>query len=253
MVDLALPRGAVAGQQLPILPLSAAKLSYGTSSGTWVGPIDLTIDQAGVTVVLGPNGAGKSVLLRLLHGLLEPTTGHVTWNGRPMDREIRLRQAMVFQSPVVLRRSVAANLRYALRIRGYRGAALHERLDAWLSHADLVPQARRPATVLSGGEKQRLAIARALCGGPDVLFLDEPAANLDGASVIAIEKLLQTARDNGTKLVLVTHDLHQARRMADEVVFMVAGQVRERAPASRFFDQPHNPQAQAFIDGRIVL
>lgn len=253
MVDLALPRSMTADHQVPILPLMASQLSYATAAGTWVGPIDLTIGQAGVTVVLGPNGAGKSVLLRLLHGLLEPTSGTVTWNGRRLDRDMRLRQAMVFQSPVVLRRSVAANLRYALRIRGYRGAALHERVETWLNHADLIEQVRRPATVLSGGEKQRLAVARALCGRPDVLFLDEPGANLDGASIVAIENLLRGARDAGTKLVLVTHDLNQARRIADDVVFMVAGQARERAPAAQFFEQPQTPEAKAFIEGRIVL
>jgi tungstate transport system ATP-binding protein len=253
MVDLSLRLGVVAAGPQPILPLAASHLTYATASGTWVGPVDLTIGQTGATVVLGPNGAGKSILLRLLHGLLEPTTGSVSWNGRPLDRDTRRRQAMVFQDPVVLRRSVAANLRYALRIHGFRGAALRDQVDEWLCRAGLTQLARRPATVLSGGEKQRLAVARALCGRPEVLFLDEPGANLDGASIIAIEDLLRAARDGGTKLILVTHDLNQARRIADDVVFMVAGKAKERAPASQFFDAPATDEARAFIDGRIVL
>jgi len=253
MVDLALPRVAADAGPRAILPLRASSLSYATATGTWVGPVDLTISAGGVTVVLGPNGAGKSVLLRLLHGLLEPSGGAVTWNGHPNERETRLRQAMVFQEPVVLRRSVAANLRFALRVHGVRGAALRDRVSEWLDRADLTRLARRPATVLSGGEKQRLALARALCTEPEVLFLDEPTANLDGASVVSIEALLGTARDLGTKLILVTHDLNQARRIADDVVFIVAGRVKERAPVATFFDAPQTPEARAFIEGGIVL
>ncbi len=253
MADLALNLGVAAAARAPILPLSAIGLSYGTAAGTWVGPLELTIGGGGVTVVLGPNGAGKSVLLRLLHGLLAPTGGAVVWNGRPLDRETRLRQAMVFQDPVVLRRTVAANLRYALRIHGYRGDELKTQVEDWLARAGLARLARRPATVLSGGEKQRLAVARALCSAPEVLFLDEPTANLDGASIVAIEGLLRAARDLGTKLILVTHDINQARRIADDVVFMVGGRVHERAPATEFFGAPQTPEARAFIDGRIVL
>ncbi len=253
MVDLALPQGAALASRRPILPLQATGLSYATTQGTWVGPVDLSIGAGGVTVVLGPNGAGKSVLLRLLHGLLEPTSGSVTWNGRTADRDARLRQAMVFQEPVVLRRSVAANLRYALRIRGLRGAALREAADQWLDRSDLARLARRPAAVLSGGEKQRLALARALCGEPEVLFLDEPTANLDGASIVSIESLLRTARDLGTKMIFVTHDLNQARRIADDVIFMASGKVCERAAADAFFETPETPEARAFIDGGIVL
>ena len=253
MVDLAIPSDRVVAAPHPILPLSATNLSYATVAGTWVGPLDLTIGSGGSTVVLGPNGAGKSVLLRLLHGLLEPTTGTVVWNGGRADRGARLRQAMVFQDPVVLRRSVAANLRYALRIRGHTGTALRGRVEEWLGRATLLDLARRPAGVLSGGEKQRLAIARALCCEPDVVSLDEPTANLDNASIIAIEALLQAARRRGTKLIMVTHDLSQARRIAEDVVFMVAGKVVERGAAPAFFDSPATHQAQAFVEGKLVL
>ncbi|MEQ8249125.1 MAG: ATP-binding cassette domain-containing protein [Alphaproteobacteria bacterium] len=253
MVDLALPSDRTIVDRRPILPLRATDLSYTTAAGTWVGPLDLTIGPGGSTVILGPNGAGKSVLLRLLHGLLEPTTGRVEWRGARADRDLRLRQAMVFQDPVVLRRSVAANLRYALRIRGYTGAALRDRVEEWLGRATLSDLARRPAGVLSGGEKQRLAIARALCCAPDVVFLDEPTANLDNASIIAIEALLQAARTRGTKLIMVTHDLGQARRIAEDVVFMVGGKIVERGATPAFFDSPTTLQAQAFLEGKLVL
>jgi tungstate transport system ATP-binding protein len=253
MVELTASTDATFVRPPPILPLTAAGISYSTPAGTWVGPVDLTINEGGTTVVLGPNGAGKSVLLRLLHGLLTPTTGAIEWNGRRPDRAARLRQAMVFQNPVVLRRSVSANLRYALRIRGHRGADLHSRVATWLDRADLVGLARRPAGVLSGGEKQRLAIARALCGEPDVVFLDEPTANLDNASILAIENLLRGARGLGAKLVMITHDLNQARRLGDDVVFMLKGKVCERCSAEQFFSGPESREGQAFIDGQLVL
>ena len=143
---------------------------------------------------------------------------------------------MVFQRPVLLRRSAAGNLRYALRSRGVRGDALHERCQHWLGKAGLVALAKRPARVLSGGEQQRLALARVLCLDPEVLFLDEPTASLDPASI-----------------VLVTHDLGQARRMADEVVFMCAGRIEARAPASEFFADPKNAKARAFLKGEVVV
>jgi tungstate transport system ATP-binding protein len=160
---------------------------------------------------------------------------------------------MVFQRPVLLRRSAAGNLRYALRSRGVRGAALHERCQHWLAKAGLVALAKRPARVLSGGEQQRLALARVLCLDPEVLFLDEPTASLDPASIVAIEAIIDDAHHTGTKIVLVTHDLGQARRMADEVVFMCAGRIEARAPASEFFADPKNAKARAFLEGEVVV
>jgi tungstate transport system ATP-binding protein len=205
------------------------------------------------TVIMGPNGAGKSLLLRLLHGLLEPSAGEVIWGGRPADNAIRLRQAMVFQRPVLLRRSALANLTHALRARGVPRRERHARAAKMLSAAGLGALARTPARLLSGGEQQRLAMARALSLEPDILFLDEPTANLDPASTLAIEQLIQRAHDKGAKIVLVTHDLGQARRLADEVVFLHRGRIEEQSPAGPFFDAPASARARAFLEGRLVL
>ena len=236
-----------------MLPLEAQSLVYEIAGQRLVDGVDLTLGAGLRSVIIGPNGAGKSLLLRLLHGLLVPSAGRVLWSGRPADRAVRLRQAMVFQRPVLLRRSAAANIRYALRAHGVNGVALKARTRDWLERADLLALADQPARVLSGGEQQRLAIARALSHEPAVLFLDEPTASLDPASTIAIERLVQAAHTAGTKIVLVTHDLGQARRFADEVIFLYRGRVEEVSPAGRFFVAARSAKARAFLEGRIVL
>jgi tungstate transport system ATP-binding protein len=236
-----------------ILPLEARGLVLESAGARLIDGVDLVIEPGLKTVVVGPNGAGKSLLLRLLHGLIEPTAGRVLWRGRPTDRDIRLRQAMVFQKPVLLRRSVTANVDYALRARGVAGADRAERLRQVLTLARLTRLAARPARVLSGGEQQRLALARALAVEPEILFLDEPTASLDPASTLAVEELVGRAHADGTKIVLVTHDLGQARRLAEEVVFLHHGRVAEHTPAGAFFARPRSASARAFLAGEIVV
>jgi tungstate transport system ATP-binding protein len=238
---------------LSILPIEVLGLEFEAGGRRLIDGLDLTLKPGVRTVILGPNGAGKSLLLRLIHGLLRPKAGRVLWDGQPADRAIRLRQAMVFQRPVLLRRSAFANIAHALRARGVGRRESQVRAKEMLAGAGLAALARAPARLLSAGEQQRLAMARALSLAPDVLFLDEPAASLDPASTLAIEALIRRAHTRGVKIVLVTHDLGQARRLADEVVFLYRGQVEEQAPASRFFDAPASPRAQAFLDGRLVL
>ncbi len=236
-----------------ILPLEGRGLVLEVGGRRLIDGIDLTL-QAGLrTVIMGPNGAGKSLLLRLLHGLLQPTAGTIHWAGRPTTREIGLRQMMVFQRPVLLRRSAAANVCYAMARHGVPRSERAARLQAVMHAARLEHLQHRPARVLSGGEQQRLALARALSVRPDVLFLDEPAASLDPASVIAVESLVLHAHAAGIKIVLVTHDLGQARRMADEVVFVHHGRIAEHTPAERFFDRPVSLPARAFVEGRIIV
>ena len=244
---------AVADATAPILPLEARGLAFEAGGRRLIHGIDLALRPGVRTVVMGPNGAGKSLLLRLLHGLLEPSAGEVLWGGRPADNAIRLRQAMVFQRPVLLRRSALANVTHALRARGMPRHERHARAGKMLAAAGLGTLARTPARLLSGGEQQRLAMARALSLEPDVLFLDEPTASLDPASTLAIEQLIQQAHDAGTKTVLVTQDVGQARRLADEVVFLHRGQLEEHSPAARFFDAPASATARAFLEGRLVL
>jgi tungstate transport system ATP-binding protein len=246
-------RQAGAAAHSASLPLEARGLVFDAGGKRLIDGIDLRLEAGRRTVIMGPNGAGKSLLLRLLHGLIEPTAGKVLWQGKPADRDVRRRQAMVFQRPVLLRRSAAANMRHALRAHGVPRREAKERTRTWLANAGLSALADRAARVLSGGEQQRLALARALSLGPEVLFLDEPTASLDPASTLGIEELIQRAAAAGTKIVLVTHNLGQARRIADEVVFVYRGRIEafDRAPA--FFDAPGSAKAQAFIDGRIVL
>ena len=215
--------------------------------------VDLMLESNTRTVIMGPNGAGKSLLLRLLHGLLSPTTGTITWTGQAAAGNGAHRQAMVFQRPVLLRRSTAANIRYAMAAQGVPRAERKARVEEVLHLARLEHLAARPARVLSGGEQQRLAIARALSIRPEILFMDEPTVSLDPASVLAIEELIQQAQVARTKIVLVTHDIGQARRLCDEVIFMHHGRIEEKSAASRFFDNPVSDKARAFLDGRIVL
>ena len=216
--------------------------------------VDLTLEAGSITVVMGPNGAGKSTLLRLLHGLVRPSAGDVTWGGAAPDEALRRRQAMVFQRPVLLRRSAAANIDFVLRLRGNGGnESKTGRRDEVLELVGLSGHAEWPARRLSIGEQQRLALARALALEPAVLFLDEPTANLDPASMQRFEDIVRTAHARGTKIVFVTHDVGQARRLADEVVFLHHGRVMEHTSASRFFDGPDSEAARDYLAGRIVL
>ncbi|HUF55675.1 MAG TPA: ATP-binding cassette domain-containing protein [Thermohalobaculum sp.] len=251
MLDTAPGRAARTEAAAPaLLPLETRGLTLALDGRTLVDGIDLDLAGGGITVVMGPNGAGKSLLLKLLHGLTPPTAGSVRWGGQPLDPAVRRRQAMVFQTAVLLRRSVGANVDFVLRSRG-RGA--RRRRDALLAHVGLAGRARQPARLLSGGEQQRLALARALAAEPEVLLLDEPTASLDPASVVAIEAIVRAARARGTKIVFVTHDIGQARRLADDVVFLHRGRLAEHGPAGRFFDAPRSEAARAYLDGRLVV
>ncbi len=228
---------------LPIVARGAAYASGGTSI---LADIDLTLARGGRTFGLGANGSGKSTLLRLLHGLLLPTQGTLQWGGRDQRPASH---AMVFQRPVLLRRSAAANIRHALALAGVRGSVADRRILAALQAVDLVPVGDRPARVLSGGEQQRLALARAWALEPDVLFLDEPTASLDPASTRAVERIVEDIHAQGTTIVMCTHNLPQAKRLADSVVFLHGGRIAEHAPATTFFRAPTSVEAREFIEG----
>lgn len=237
-----------------ILPLELDGVGFAVAGRPLLSGISVRLEAGARTVVMGPNGAGKSLLLRLCHGLLEPSEGRVRWGGGaalPHGR-VRRAQAMVFQRPVMLRRSAGANLRHALALAGMgwraRRVAAMEALEVF----NLADLAHRPARVLSGGEQQRLALARAWALRPEVLFLDEPTAALDPAATLAVEMAVQEFHRAGTKIVMTTHDLGQARRLADEVLFLTRGRLVEHAPAQTFFKQPASPQARAFLAGELV-
>ena len=241
---------AGAAASLPLLPVVARGLVFEAGGKRLIDGIDLVLSAGAITVIMGPNGAGKSLLLRLLHGMIEPTAGTVRWGGEPPDDAVRRRQAMVFQRPVLLRRSVAANVEFVLNQRGPAGK---ERCRELLRQVELEALASRPARLLSGGEQQRLVLVRALATEPEVLFLDEPTASLDPHSTAMIERIVRAMHERGTKIVFVTHDLGQARRLAQEVVFLHAGRVVEHAPAPEFFTRPASPQAQDYLAGRLVF
>ena len=201
--------------------------------------VDLKVG-AGRTALLGPNGAGKSTLLRLMHGLLKPSAGAVVW---PQP----LTQAMVFQRPIMLRASVLTNIEYGLSLRGVPAQERRARAQAALDRVGLPQLANRQARKLSGGEQQRVALARAWALAPQVLFLDEPTASLDPASSREVERIIREIAAGGTKIVMTTHNLGQAKRIADEVVYLEDGRVLEQTPVDEFFRQPRTSAARDFI------
>jgi len=231
-----------------LLPLRVRGLELCCGGTPVLTGLDLDLSPHGCTAIMGPNGAGKSLLLKVLHGLLTPTAGEVCWGSQP-PAAVTARQALVFQKPVLLRRSVAANIDFVLKARGKPQQAR----DALLDRVGLLHKARAPARRLSGGEAQRLALARALATDPEVLFLDEATASLDPSSVQVIETIVKDACARGIRVICVTHDSGQARRIADDVVFLHGGRVAEHSPADRFFSAPQSPAARAYLDGRLVL
>jgi tungstate transport system ATP-binding protein len=228
------------------LPIVAAGVDVVRGATRVLRDVDVAIDPRSRTFILGANGAGKSMLLRVLHGLVEPTRGRVTW-GRATTRPAG--QAMVFQRPVLLRRSAADNLRHALGLAGIRGAEAARRIDDALSSVGLAALADRPARVLSGGEQQRLALARAWALAPEVLFLDEPTASLDPPSARAVEGIVSDIHALGTTIVMTTHQLAQAKRLADSVILLQEGRVAEHTPAAVFFREPRSAYGRAFLEG----
>lgn len=236
-----------------ILPLSIERLRYEADGHCLLEDITLCLPRGGLSVILGPNGAGKTLLLRLCHGLLEPTAGRVNWSLEGGRRAGAKGHAMVFQKPVILRRSARANIEHALAAAGVPARVRQERAMAALRRFDLEALANRPARVLSGGEQQRLAIARAWALDAEVLFLDEPTSQLDPAATRAIEAMLHAMKDEGRTLVMTTHDMGQARRLASRVLFMAGARLIEDAPAERFFTQPETPQARRFLAGELVV
>jgi tungstate transport system ATP-binding protein len=231
-----------------LFPLRAQQLGVVLGGHAAITDANLSIDAPRRVVVLGANGAGKSVLLRLLHGLIEPTKGTILWAGgttRPRA------QAMVFQRPVMLRRSALANIEYALDVNGVKGDEARRRASEALERVGLAHLGNRQARVLSGGEQQRAALARAWALRPKLMFLDEPTASLDPAAATEVERVVGEIHAAGTAIVMTTHNLGLARRMADEVVFLHAGRLTEQTPADRFFDAPASPEAAQFLKGEL--
>jgi len=242
--------GAATGSAA-ILPLRFEEVSFEAGGRVLLDEIDFRLEHGAPVVVLGPNGAGKSLLLRLAHGLLPPTRGHVYWHG-PLASATRRHQAMVFAEAVLLRRSAAANVEHALSVRGFEGADRAERARHALEATGLAPLAKQRARSLSSGEKQRLALARAWALEPEVLFLDEPTGSLDPAATAQVESIVARLAEEGRQIVMTTHDLGQARRIAGRVLFLHRGRLLEDAPANVFFDDPRSEEARAFLSGDLI-
>jgi len=233
-----------------LLPLALRDVSFVAGGRTILDRVSLTIERGARALVLGPNGAGKSVLLRVMHGLVAPTSGEVRWSA-PEDPAAPRRQAMVFQRPVMFRRSALGNLRFALAVAGVPAAGRERRARAALERVGLASIAHQPARVLSGGEQQRLALARAWMLEPEVLFLDEPTANLDPGATREIERIVAAIHAAGTTIVMVTHNLGQARRLADDILFLHDGRLAERTPVADFFRHPATASAAAYLEGEL--
>ncbi len=228
-----------------ILPLRLEHLAFTAGRERLIDGITARLDAGPRTVILGHNGAGKSLLLRLCHGLLAPSEGRVLWSEHGLGSEwVRRRQAMVFQHPVVLRRSARANVTYGLALAGVSLRERRRQAEKALAEVGLAALA-----ALSGGERQRLALARAWALHPEVLLLDEPTASLDPAATRAVETVIAAFDMAGTKIIMTTHDLSQARRLADEVLFLHKGRLLEHAPAREFFERPRTPEGRAYVAG----
>ncbi len=233
-----------------MLPLTLEDVSFVAGGRAIIDRVSCTFAAGPRTVILGPNGSGKSVLMRLCHGLLTPTTGRIVWGSSRDERRPRA-QAMVFQRPVMLRRSALGNVTYGLKLAAVSRAAREARARAVLEAVGLSAVAGRPARVLSGGEQQKLALARAWALTPEVLFLDEPTANLDPGATRELERIVDEIHASGTKIVMTTHNLGQARRLADEILFISGGRLVDHAPVERFFAEPSTAEAAAFIKGEL--
>ncbi|MBD3764612.1 MAG: ATP-binding cassette domain-containing protein [Rhodobacterales bacterium] len=232
-----------------ILPLTLDRAGYAVGGKPLLSDVTLTVPAGRRLIVLGANGAGKSLLLRLCHGLIEPTSGRRRWaqgEARPGA------QAMVFQRPILLRRTVAANLAYPLALRGLPRAGRADTVARTLDRFGLAALADRPARLLSGGEQQRLALARAWVTGPQVLFLDEPCSALDPSATRIIEEMIARFSAEGITIVMTTHDLGQARRLAQDVAFLHRGRLIEHQAADGFFAGPQTPEARAFLAGDLI-
>lgn len=237
---------------MSILPLELSGVGLVIGRRTILSDVSHTFSGASISVVLGHNGAGKTLLLKICHGLVRATAGRVRWHD-PARAAVAGVQAMVFQRPVLLRRSVEQNIRHVLKACGFSRVETARRVEQALELGRLAAMARRPARQLSGGEQQRLALARAWALRPEVLILDEPCTYLDPGATYEVEKIVTAFYEAGTKIIMATHDLAQARRLAGEVVFMHQGTIAESAAAAEFFDHPASPQAKAFLEGRLWI
>jgi tungstate transport system ATP-binding protein len=233
------------------LPIAFEHVSVVAGGMHILSDVTLRFHAGAPTILIGPNGSGKTTLLRVAMGLLQPANGRVTWGGQ--ERVAPQRRAIVFQRPAMLRRTAAANIEYALASVDVSRNIWKQRTAELLAMVGLSGLGERPARKLSGGEQQRLALARALARNPEVLFLDEPTAALDPYSTKAIEDVLVAIAAKNIKIVMSTHDLGEARRLAGDIVFLNHGCIAETGAAADFFNAPKTSDGQRFIAGELLI
>ncbi|PKO87305.1 MAG: ABC transporter ATP-binding protein [Betaproteobacteria bacterium HGW-Betaproteobacteria-10] len=231
-----------------MFPLHIHGLRFAPEGRVVLDGLDLTLAGEGISVILGPNGAGKTLLLRLLAGLIPADGGQIVW-GQAAQPDGRL--AMVFQQPMLLRMSVFTNVEFALRPQAMSALERRVRTSEVLECVGLAHRAKDSARLLSGGERQRLALARAWAMRPRLLLLDEPTASLDPSATEAVETIIREIRTEGAKVLMTTHNLGQATRLADDIIFLAEGRVQEHESAQRFFARPQSPAARAFLQGEL--
>jgi len=234
-----------------ILPLTVEGLTFEAGGKQILSHLNFRLEGEFPSFIIGPNGAGKSVLLRLCHGLLQPTAGKVIW-ATAAEAKPSLQQAMVFQRPVLLRRAVRANVEYALFVRGIHGPERQRHVTRALEETGLANLAEQPARVLSIGEQQRLALARVWALHPRVLFLDEPTAHLDPSSTRVVEDIITRIFESGTKIIMTSHDMGQVQRLADEILFLHGGHLIEQTSVDQFFSQPRTREGKLFVEGDLL-
>lgn len=235
----------------PVMPILFAGVTIRAGGATLLHELSVAIAPGPPTVIVGPNGAGKTTFLKSAMGLIVPAQGSISWGGNKIPPAGKL--AFVFQRPVMLRRSCASNVHYALAAAGVPRVERARRAAELLELVDLAGRAERPARQLSGGEQQRLALARALARQPSVLFLDEPTASLDPGATKAVEDLVRRVSEKGAKVVMATHDLGEARRLAGEIILLHRGAMVESRPVDEFFTNPCTDEAKRFIAGELLL
>ncbi len=233
------------------LPLLLNNVSYYADEVALIKNVDLEIATTGSTVMLGHNGSGKSLLLKLMHGVITPSSGQVTWNNSQPDTNQYWR-TFLLQRPTFFKQSVLYNVEFVLHIANTPKNEFKTRCQQALEICGLSGLADRNTHSLSGGELQKLSLARAWVLNPSVVLLDEPTVALDPPSVLGFENIIQQFKQSNTKVIMTTHDLSQAKRLADEIVFIDSGKIIEQSSAGKFFSGPKSSQAQNFISGELT-
>ena len=235
---------------LKITPIKILDLSVVINNQFILNNINCELNDKSITAILGPNGAGKSLLLQTINGLIPISSGKIFFDSKEHDENIRKHQAMVFQTAVLLRRTVLGNMEF---INSLNNKTSSFDVISILKKVGLEDYIDKPARLLSGGEKQRLSLARALLLKPKLLLLDEPTANLDPYSLKLIEDSILQENKNGTTIILTTHDMSQAKRLASNIIFINKGKVIEHNSSKEFFIKPKSTQAKKYINGEILF